>query len=225
MTILSKKIRYCRKLQNLTQEDLARLAGLTKDYISKIERGEHTNPRRETLEVLAKALKIEISDFFIDAPLDKNLSNENKNLVRDNWPPGAVPAPSYTPDDIPIVGLARAGKGGFFGADGLPVTDWDKKTHRPDDVDDPNAYALRIDGDSMEPFLRKGHTALCVTDKEPAPGDYVVVQLNSDEVMIKEYTSDGKAIVLKSINPLHAPIVLQPSQVRAIHPVVWIKRK
>ena len=60
------RLKYLRKKQNLTQELLAEKTGLSVDFIGMIERGERA-PSFETLEVLAKILKVKIADFFIEA--------------------------------------------------------------------------------------------------------------------------------------------------------------
>jgi len=215
MKTLGEKIRYFRESKNLSQSGLARLSDLSNDYMNKIELDKVANVGLQKIESIATALGVSILDL-----IDSKVADS-----RYHRPPNAIDAPDYTPFDIPVVGLAKAGKGGFFGDDGLPISGQaSRMIHRPDDVKDQYAYAVQVDGDSMEPFIRKGHFLLCETDKEPKNGDYVVVHLHDGQVMVKEYKHDGVAIVLKSINPLHDPIVLAPQDVRAIHVVHWIKR-
>ncbi|PIR25632.1 MAG: hypothetical protein COX62_04535 [Deltaproteobacteria bacterium CG_4_10_14_0_2_um_filter_43_8] len=213
---LGEIVRKFREEKGLSQEALARLANCSTSFIGKLERWEEggRNPSLDTIEAIGNALKIPIYKIITDLG---ELSQER--------PPNAVDAPSYIPHDIPVVGLAKAGRGGFFGDDGLPVDDWSKKIHRPSDVKDPHAYAVVIEGNSMEPVLKKGHKVLVITDREAQAGDWVVVQLKSGEVMVKEVSMKDGLVLLKSLNPLHEPIVLKKSEVLAIHPVVWIKRK
>lgn len=98
------------------------------------------------------------------------------------------------------------------------------KIHRPEDVNDPNAYAIEVDDNSMEPFIKPGHSLLCTTDSKPKNGDYVVVHLVSGEITVKEFHDNNKNILLKGINPLDDPILLEAKDVRVIHKVKWIKR-
>ncbi len=63
MQTLSEKIRSRRKEINLSQEELAERCDLHRTYIGSVERGER-NVTLSTLEVIAKALKLEIRDFF-----------------------------------------------------------------------------------------------------------------------------------------------------------------
>ena len=59
---LGKKIQGLRKDSRLTQEKLAEMTGLDRTYISDIERGVR-NPSLKSLQKLAVALKISISDL------------------------------------------------------------------------------------------------------------------------------------------------------------------
>lgn len=63
METLSEKIRSSRKEINLSQEELAERCDLHRTYIGSVERGER-NVTLSTLEVIAKALKLEIRDLF-----------------------------------------------------------------------------------------------------------------------------------------------------------------
>ena len=60
---LGDKLRQLRSERNISQRDLARLAGLSPNSISLIERDE-TSPSVSTLQSLAAALKIRMSYFF-----------------------------------------------------------------------------------------------------------------------------------------------------------------
>jgi transcriptional regulator with XRE-family HTH domain len=58
---LGQKIKTLRNEAGLSQEKLGELTGLDRTYISDIERGKR-NPSLKSLEKLAKALHISISD-------------------------------------------------------------------------------------------------------------------------------------------------------------------
>ena len=60
---LGDKLRHLRSERNISQRDLARLAGLSPNSISLIERDE-TSPSVATLQSLASALNIRMSYFF-----------------------------------------------------------------------------------------------------------------------------------------------------------------
>jgi len=60
---LGEKLRQLRSERNISQRNLARLAGLSPNSISLIERDE-TSPSVATLQSLAVALNIRMSYFF-----------------------------------------------------------------------------------------------------------------------------------------------------------------
>lgn len=58
-------IKYYRERAGMTQQQLSRASGVTQQMISYIEQGARA-PSLETLEKLAKALAIKISDLLKD---------------------------------------------------------------------------------------------------------------------------------------------------------------
>lgn len=63
---IGSKIREIRKSKKLSIMDVRELTGLSKSTISEIENN-NSNPTTDTLQKLANALKVPVSDFFIDA--------------------------------------------------------------------------------------------------------------------------------------------------------------
>ncbi len=61
--ILKNNIKTFRENQNLTQEKLSELAGISADYLSEIERGKKV-PSIKRLIQISEALDIEIYKFF-----------------------------------------------------------------------------------------------------------------------------------------------------------------
>ena len=72
---LAERIRYHRKKMNLTQSELAEMANLSDQHLSRIERGCYT-PSLTTFFVLVKILKIDLSEFGFDAAETKNPEKE-----------------------------------------------------------------------------------------------------------------------------------------------------
>lgn len=64
---VSRNIRAVRVRQGLSQETLARKAGLSVSYISMLERGQRSTPL-DTLEALAKALNVSPVGLLEGAP-------------------------------------------------------------------------------------------------------------------------------------------------------------
>jgi len=60
---VSMKLKQYRESRGLTQEALAKKAGLSRAYIARLEIGRH-NPTLSTLEKLAKALKVKVGKLL-----------------------------------------------------------------------------------------------------------------------------------------------------------------
>lgn len=59
---ICKRIKKYRSDKGLTQEDLAEKVGVSRVYIGYVEQGRNT-PSLETLEKIAKSLKVSLSDL------------------------------------------------------------------------------------------------------------------------------------------------------------------
>ncbi|MCW2256466.1 transcriptional regulator with XRE-family HTH domain [Providencia alcalifaciens] len=62
-TKIGQKVRLLRQARNLSLNELARLSGISKAALSKLESG-GSNPRIDTLEAIAIALRFPLSDLF-----------------------------------------------------------------------------------------------------------------------------------------------------------------
>lgn len=60
---IGRKLREAREQKNLSQEDVAKAAGISSSYYARIERGEE-NPSTAVVENTCKALKIKSSDIL-----------------------------------------------------------------------------------------------------------------------------------------------------------------
>ena len=122
---------------------------------------------------------------------------------------------------VPLIGLAQAGSGGYFDDGGFPVgKGWDEIPFPA--VNDENAYALEISGNSMEPAYRDGTVIVVSPAASIRRGDRVVVKTRDGEVMVKELKRrTSKSIELRSINPDHAERSLSVRDVLWIARIVW----
>ena len=76
---------------------------------------------------------------------------------------------------VPLIGLAQAGGEGYFDDGGYPVGgSWDEVSLP--EIADPNAYALEISGQSMEPVFRDGDLVIVSPSAPIRRGDRVVVR-------------------------------------------------
>lgn len=61
-------LKFYRNECGFTQEKLSELTGISTDYLSEIERGKKT-PSFKRMEIIAKALKIEVYKLFMPIEL------------------------------------------------------------------------------------------------------------------------------------------------------------
>ena len=123
--------------------------------------------------------------------------------------------------NVPLIGFAEAGSGGYFDDGGFPVGKGWEETAFPQ-VTDEHAYALEISGDSMKPAYRDGDVIIVSPAAPVRKGDRVVVKTKNDEVMVKELKKKTtKSVELKSLNAEHRDRTLQMSDVVWIARIVW----
>lgn len=60
---LGENLRKYRKMNNLTQEELAEIVGIHPTYVGKLEMGKN-NPSVKMLFKISRALKITLADIF-----------------------------------------------------------------------------------------------------------------------------------------------------------------
>lgn len=63
---IGDRIKTKRKKIGLTQKELAEKVGVTVQQINRLETGMSCNPRKSTLDALAKVFNCNIADFFLD---------------------------------------------------------------------------------------------------------------------------------------------------------------
>ena len=194
------------------------------------------------LDRLAAAAGLSPSGLAKKAGLDPTTFNKSKRITRDGrlrWPSTESLAkalaatgtgiaafvqlmdetgPAAGRSTVPLIGLAHAGKAGYFDASGFPTGQgWDEIPFPA--VNDEHAYALEISGHSMEPAYRNGDIIVVSPSAPMRRGDRVVVRTKSGEVLAKELKrKTAKAIELKSLNAQHGDHTL------AITDIAWIAR-
>jgi phage repressor protein C with HTH and peptisase S24 domain len=122
---------------------------------------------------------------------------------------------------IPLIGLAQAGSAGFFDDGGYPAgAGWDE-VELPATTD-PNAYALGIAGDSMEPVYRDGDSIVVSPAAPVRVGDRVVARHVDGAVMAKLLTRrTAGRVELTSLNPAYPVLSFAAAQLAWMHRIIW----
>ncbi len=125
---------------------------------------------------------------------------------------------------LPLLGYAQAGAEGYFDDAGYPTgSGWDE-VEFPEAVD-PDSYALKVTGDSMEPVYRKGDMLIVAPDVEIKRGDRVVVKTADGEVMAKEVLhSSTRRIELRSLNTRHGDRTIAMKDVQWVARILWVSQ-
>jgi len=151
------------------------------------------------------------------APLSSKLSRRLAEVCRNSGPLSGVRA-------IPIRSWAQAGAGVDF--EELPL-DWQKRVAT--DCPDEQAFAVEIQGDSMEPKFFPGDIAVLMPTRPPRNGSLVVARLEQEGVVFKVFTARDqppkRVCCFTSYNSVYQLIEVPESSVIWNFPVYQIIRQ
>jgi phage repressor protein C with HTH and peptisase S24 domain len=120
--------------------------------------------------------------------------------------------------DVPVIGFAIANpiEDGYFDDMGFPPGAGEG--YIPWRTTDPNAYALRVRGDSMQPRIRPGELVVVEPSKAVMPGNDVVVRTRDGRKMVKQLLYQrGGAVTLGSINQSHKQLTISVEEIESMH--------
>jgi phage repressor protein C with HTH and peptisase S24 domain len=194
------------------------------------------------LDRLAALAGLSPSGLAKKSGLDPTTFNKSKRITRDGrtrWPSTESVAkalaatgttidtfvqlieetgPSAIKKTVPLIGLAEAGKDGYFDPSGFPTGQGWEEIRFPA-LNDEHAYALEISGDSMAPAYPEGTFIIVSPAASIRRGDRVVVRTADNAMMVSELRRrTAKTIELRSINPPH------PERTLPVRDVLWIAR-
>ncbi len=195
----------------MSPSGLAKRAGLDSTAFNKSKRhSADGRPRWPSTESLAKILQATGAGF------DEFLGLMDGRLERKQ----ATPVYSQT-NEIPLLGFAQAGAGGFFDDGGFPVGQgWDMVEFPA--PPDRTTYAIEVQGDSMLPLYRGGDVLIVEPGAAVRKGDRVVVRTHDGEVMAKIlHRRTAHTIELASLNPDHPARQIAASQVDWVARIIW----
>jgi len=195
----------------LSASGLARRSGLDPTTFNPSKRRmPDGRPRWPSTESLAKVL--EATGASLDA---------FSELVSGARALSSGPAARSAARRIPLIGFAQAGGDGYFDDGGYPVGGgWDEVSLP--EIGDPNAYALEITGDSMEPVFRDGDMVVVSPAAPVRRGDRVVIRTALGEVMAKQLARrSARRVELRSLNPAHPDYSFELADIAWIHRIVW----
>jgi len=192
---------------DMSASGLAKAAGLDPTTFNKSKRiGPDGRPRWPSTESLAKSLQA-TGETFEEFVLQMGRGKHS--------PPRSFARP------IPLIGLAQAGREGFFDDAGFPAgAGWDEIPFP--ELADEHAYALEVSGDSMLPVYRDGDRIVVSPSASLRRGDRVVLKSNTGEVMAKQLSRmTAQRIELKSLNADYEDRHFLVQDIVFIHRIIW----
>lgn len=174
---LKERIKNSRIAAKMTQEELARAVGKTRNSVAQWEAGA-THPRLNTLEDIAGALNVSLEWLLTGntpnvAGAETTRTNSKMSDVK--FTNGTLTPRQYMPQEVPVMGTAACNSdNGKFKLD-TSIIDY---VHRPPALlMTKDLYALYVEGDTMEPRFKAGDPVFVHPHKPVRIGDSVVVQI------------------------------------------------
>ncbi|MEZ6234901.1 MAG: XRE family transcriptional regulator [Phycisphaerales bacterium] len=141
-----------------------------------------------------------------------------------------LPVGRVMPRVVPLINAVAAGSPAEFTDLGYPARIADEYV-RTEEIDDPDAFAARVVGDSMSPDYREGDVVVFSPVLAAASGDDCFARLEPDhESTFKRafFETDGKGrevVRLQPLNPAYAARVVRREEVAGLYPAVAVQRK
>ncbi len=244
----SVRIKEAREQLNLTQEEIGKIAGVSKQAAGQWEKAARELSRIENDYLwLPKDMKmqgmplIEYENLVIVfvSPSISALNNlERETRLSQEWVlSGVTPMFLSAPEElesshssvsnttaVPVVGTAQLGDNAHWSELEYPVGHGDGYIDWP--TADPNAYALRCKGDSMAPRIKPNEFVVVEPGVEPTSGDEVMIKATDGRVMVKELLYIRDEIVhLASVNEAHGRLSIPLEEIEKMHYIGGLARK
>jgi SOS-response transcriptional repressor LexA len=181
---LGSRLKQAREAAGISQRELARRSGLSQQLISKLENG----LVESTTEVFPFAEALGIDPRW--------LATGRGEMLPQTDAAGEVSVVAF----LPLISWVAAGNWRELAEPGSPAeeTRLIPVTCRVS----ASAYALKVQGDSMEPVFPNGSIIIVDPAGDARQGAYVVMRLDdAKEATFKQLIEDGGNRLLKPLNP------------------------
>lgn len=194
-----------RKEKKLTMDAFSQLSGLSKSYISMLEKNKHPQSSRklipsvETFKKVAKAIEIDTDELFrmVSGSQLVKLSDKKENSLE-----GLTNISFPAAKAVPILGDICAG-GGVICEDNYQGNFYIDRSIKAD-------MCLYVKGDSMiDAGIYNGDIAFIRKNYNYSPGNIYAVRINDgcDAVLKKVYIKENSAI-LSPCNAAYEPMIV-----------------
>ena len=213
------------KAKGLNTNTFAIKSGISSGTIGSWKNVKHlTKP--ENIEKIEQILDVKYDDLCMPAELVELERQKNVSIIERFI--GKVKEYNHA-SEWPLIGHTRGGPW----LETIEESEYpgvsEDRVQAPEGVNDPNGFALEVNGDSMEPIFPDGCKILVSPNTQPAPGQYAVViantRLGNRESCFKQIFFDEKRekITLHSLNPKYPDIVIPLVDIYKVLPVVEVE--
>lgn len=207
--ILGDLIKQYRREHGYSMEAFAQQTGLSKAYISILERnvnpvnGKPVIPSLETIKAVSQAIGMDFNDVIsmLDGNQPVSLDKES------NIPPGFEPMPKMK--KVPLIGAIACGD---------PITALQNREGEIDAPEDMRCdFALRCKGDSMiGAGIHDGDAVYINIQPEVENGEIAAVRIG-DEATLKRVYLHSDYIELRPENPAYESIIRRRDEMNDVH--------
>lgn len=204
---LGEIIRRYREEEHLSMDEFSKKAGISKQYISILERNYNPSskkpplPTMETIMAVSAAMGKEFSEIFSQLDRDQRIRRLGEKGEQPALPKGAEQIDFSKYHKIPILGRISAG---------LPIyAEENIEGYTLTDLNHGGEYfALRVQGDSMNAVrINDGDIVIVRRQQEVENGEITVVLVDNENATIKRFYATKSTVTLmpQSTNPIHQP--------------------
>jgi SOS-response transcriptional repressor LexA len=197
-TLLGEKLRAAVRRSRLPVTEVAGRVPVSPQALHAYFLGNKT-PTLATVVRIAEVLGVPVSRLLEGQPesVQQEASQTQVDRALHRARRQAAPVPGVT--ELPVLGYIRAGPMS-------EIEQQDEGVLRLPEAFAGNAdYALRIEGDSMEPTLRQGEYVAVQRQHTAEDGDIVIARVGSD-LVLKRLRRSPHGVMLQSDNPAYAAI-------------------
>lgn len=200
---LSELLKQHRERQGLSMEAFAKAAGLSKPYISMLEKEKNSNggkpivPSLRTMQKIAAGMGMKLDEML------KILDGEQPVGI-------SFPANAFIPKmkKVPLLGATAAGR---------PIFDEHFGEYAEVEEDVSCDFALIVKGDSMiGDHIQDGDLVFIQQTPDVDDGQIAAIEVDG-EVTLKHIYHGRRSITLVSSNPAYAPMVVDATTSYTCH--------
>ena len=212
-------VKNYRISHNLSMDDFARKSGISKSYISILEKNKHPKtgkkiiPSIQTIKQAAEGMNIDFNVLFsrLEGEVDISIPANSRQSAK----------------GVRINVLGRVAAGVPIEAQ-QEITDWEEISEEMAATG--QFFALQIHGDSMLPRIQDGDVVIVRQQPDIDSGDVAIIMVNGSDATCKRVAKYSDGIRLIPNNPSYEPVFysneeIESKPVKVIGKVVELRGK